>query len=107
MSGQDAAGLGPLMATINQANLLGLPDTKFLYGGAAGTQGGTPQQLTVGHTQLVSDLTNVGGLSNLPGLASSYTGLNGTPEDTHYGAGVGLGTDEPRPDLQHLVNPHQ
>jgi hypothetical protein len=84
-----------LSTWINQFNVLGSLDAKFLQGGSLAAKflqgsatgpsgGGQPghQDLTRTHTQLASDLTNVGGWANVLAPIGTNTGLGtGTTPD--------------------------
>jgi hypothetical protein len=99
-----------LSTSINQSNVLGSLDAKFLQGGATGPSGGGQpgnQDLTQAGTQLASDLTNVGGWANVLGPTGTNTGLGtGTTPDVHGGT-VLPGSDDAPHFHKPLLGPDQ
>src|SRR5262249_34844383 len=97
---------------INQNNVLGSPNSSFLYSGATGPDGpghSDPHGRALGHiqTQLTTDLTNVGGLVNQFDPTTTPPGLSVAQEHrpAHAG-GLGNQDDTPKPDLKNLLGPH-
>jgi hypothetical protein len=99
-----------LSTSINQSNVLGSLDAKFLQGGATGPGGDAQpgnQDLTQTGTQLASDLTNVGGWANVLAPTGTNTGLNtGTTPDVH-GSTVLPGSEDAPHYHKPLLGPDQ